>query len=193
MKRSLCRPPWACVPVAMVLILVSARGSLRVPDLFTHETVAPSHETGTPERQAPARSVWDGVYTASQAIRGELEYAAACTLCHLEDLTGDGVAPTLVGTTFLERWDDQSVNDLYATIRSTMPQATPFGLSAQAYIDMVAFLLRYNGYPYGGEELEPDGPTLEEITIQAERPQLESPKLSMTELCSRIDRLVCSG
>ena len=108
------------MPIATVLILVPARGKLQMPNLFTHETAAPSQEIGTPER-ALARSVWDGVYTASQATRGELEYAAACTLCHLEDLTGDGVAPTLVGATFLERWDDQSVNDLYATMRSTMP------------------------------------------------------------------------
>ena len=38
-------------------------------------------------------TVWDGVFTAAQAQRGETTYEQECATCHLADLLGDGIAP----------------------------------------------------------------------------------------------------
>jgi len=43
------------------------------------------------------RSVWDGVYTAGQAARGDALWADKCSKCHGPDMTG-GDAPSLVGS-----------------------------------------------------------------------------------------------
>ena len=42
-------------------------------------------------------TVWDGVFTAAQAQRGETTYEQECATCHLADLLGDGIAPALTG------------------------------------------------------------------------------------------------
>ena len=34
------------------------------------------------------KTVWDGVYTDAQATRGKDRFAAVCTACHADDLTG---------------------------------------------------------------------------------------------------------
>ena len=38
----------------------------------------------------PARNVWDGVYTAAQADRGDKLFAASCAMCHGADIKGTG-------------------------------------------------------------------------------------------------------
>ena len=45
-------------------------------------------------QEAPAPStVWDKVYTDSQAARGKDAYMTECSACHSEDLGGSGYAP----------------------------------------------------------------------------------------------------
>ena len=133
-------------------------------------STVPGLEVGTARREPARRSVWDGVYTSDQASRGRSAYQDECTICHLEDLRGDGVSPALVGASFRLQWDGQSVGDLYATIRATMPQGAPFIMSPGEYVDIVAFILSRNEYPSGAVELSPDRATLDEIVIEADRP-----------------------
>ena len=52
----------------------------------------------------PARSVWDGVYTAEQAKRGQPLYVKACGSCHAGDLSGGESAPPLAGGEFMSNW-----------------------------------------------------------------------------------------
>ena len=120
--------------------------------------------------ELPAKSVWDGVYTEEQANRGEAVYRAECQLCHLKDLRGGSFASSLVDRAFTDRWNGGNLGDLYAIMRSTMPQGAPASLSRQDYVDAAAFLLKANGYPVGEEELIPDRPTLQRVII-AERSQ----------------------
>ncbi len=140
------------------------------PEAGPASTTVPVLEVGVARREPPDRSVWDGVYTSDQASRGRSAYRDECTVCHLEDLRGDGVSPALVGTSFRLQWDGQSVGDLYATIRATMPQGAPFIMSPQEYVDIVAFILSRNEYPSGAVELSPHRATLDEIVIEADRP-----------------------
>lgn len=105
---------------------------------------------------AAGRTVWDGVYTAAQAERGQAIYAERCSGCHGDFLDGDGAGgrgPALTGTTFDENWEAASLNDLFVKIGRTMPQAAPGTLSRRDTSDVMAFLLQSNGFPAGVTEL----------------------------------------
>jgi mono/diheme cytochrome c family protein len=136
------------------------------PDVAPSATSTPAAQ-GAPDstRELVTKSVWDGVYTEKQAARGDAVYRAQCQLCHLKDLRGGGFASSLVDRAFTDRWNGQNLGDLYAVMRSTMPQGAPASLSRQEYVDVAAFLLKANGYPVGEEELIPDRPTLELVII----------------------------
>ena len=115
-------------------------------------------------------SVWDGVFTEDQAARGKSTYEQECASCHLDDLLGDGIAPSLTGAAFDFRWDELSVGDMRAAIRATMPQGAPASLSAQAYIDIISYILQANDLPAGENELPTDEAPLSQIIILSERP-----------------------
>ena len=112
---------------------------------------------------ATARSARDGVFSDAQAERGQLHYRSSCGRCHSDDLMGDRDAPALVGGAFTTRWGGQTVDDLYQTIKRTMPQEAPDTLGPAAYADIVSFVLKSNGLPAGAGELPIDA--LKEIGI----------------------------
>ena len=116
-------------------------------------------------------TVWDGVFTEEQATRGQEEYQRECAQCHLDDLLGDGIAPALIGAPFNFRWSDLSVGDMFAAIRTTMPQGAPASLSLQGYSDIISYLLRVNEFPAGDTELPTAVGELEQIIIQEGPPQ----------------------
>ena len=100
-----------------------------------------------------ARTVWDGVYTETQAERGRASYQQTCLSCHRDDLRGDSTAPSLVGESFLFLWGDMEVGELSARIQKVMPPERPGSLPAQTYTDIVAFILQKNGFPAGSSDL----------------------------------------
>jgi len=116
---------------------------------------------------AAARTVWDGVYTEAQAERGMELYAEHCSRCHGDFLDGDGAderAVALEGVTFAENWESASLSDLFDTVARTMPRGAPGTLSRRQTLDLVAFVLRSNGYPSGNNEL-PDSAELASVDI----------------------------
>ncbi|MXY16381.1 MAG: cytochrome c [Acidobacteria bacterium] len=119
---------------------------------------------------AQDKTVWDGVYTEDQAVRGETAYEQECATCHLADLLGDGIAPALTGAAFDFRWSDLSVGDMYVAIRATMPQGAPASLSPQGYADIVAYMLQRNDFPAGDMELPTEEEALNMITITSQAP-----------------------
>ena len=173
MKRRPRQVWWKLARMAIVAVSIlpsaGACATARVPPVGADDPVAPRSDGATVTQENVMRSVWDGVYTEEQARRGERTYTQACSACHLDDLLGDGFAPALVGAAFSSRWTDLSVRAIFATIRASMPLGAPASLSASAYADITAFLLSGNDYPAGDEELEPDGPTLEQIKIECPR------------------------
>jgi hypothetical protein len=70
---------------------------------------------------------------------------------------GDRDAPALVGAAFTTRWGGQTVDDLFQTIKRTMPQEAPDTLGPAAYADIVGFVLKSNGHPAGAADLPIDG------------------------------------
>lgn len=117
---------------------------------------------------AAARTVWDGVYTTAQQQRGEPVYVRECSTCHGETLKGGEGSPPLTGGDFNERWNERTMADLFDIVRLTMPPPpdTPGRLTAQQYADVVAYILKGNGFPAGAAaELPTDREQLKEILI----------------------------
>jgi mono/diheme cytochrome c family protein len=119
--------------------------------------------------EPPAREV--SIYSEEQAVRGRDLYAGHCASCHGVKLEGASSMP-LSGATFEERWADEkhSVDDLFYIVRTLMPYGRPATLSKQEYIDIIAYLLKMNGYPGGAHALPLDPNVLAGITIRAQQP-----------------------
>jgi mono/diheme cytochrome c family protein len=105
------------------------------------------------------RSVWDGVYTDSQAGRGQKVFERVCSACHMvEDFKG---------SSFIGGWESSAVLDLFSKIQRTMPMDQPGSLDPQEYIDVVAYFFKVNEFPSGKTELDADAEHLKQIRIQA--------------------------
>lgn len=115
-------------------------------------------------------SVWDGVYTDEQAARGAQNFALVCAACHGATLGGSGEAPALSGGQFVGDFDGQTVGDIFDRIRTTMPQTAPGSLSRDQYADILAFLLKSNGFPAGKGELDKRSDYLKAISFEASKP-----------------------
>src|SRR5438309_7860424 len=59
--------------------------------------------------QAPAKSVWDGVYTNEQAARGNAAFMKNCSSCH-------DVNSEFSGSAFMGMFKGQTAFDVYDTI-----------------------------------------------------------------------------
>jgi mono/diheme cytochrome c family protein len=121
--------------------------------------------------QDTTRSVWDGVYTADQAKRGESAYAANCASCHGDQLNGGEMAPPLAGGEFMSNWNGLTVGDLFERIRTTMPANTPGKLSRETNADITAFILAFNKFPAGDHDLPRTTEALKQIKLEAEKPK----------------------
>ena len=121
--------------------------------------------------QTTQDTVWDGVYTAQQALRGQAEYMKACASCHADDLRGKSTAPSLVEESFAFLWGDTSVGELLEKTQKLMPSDRPGSLPAETYRDIVAFILQSNKFPAGEQELASDPEALRKILITTKRPE----------------------
>lgn len=83
---------------------------------------------------------------SDQLARGEDIYFSSCAECHNSDLRGGAAhaAPALVGDVFLKRWAGRNARDLLELARATMPEGQPRSLGDQAYLDVIAFVLKRN-------------------------------------------------
>jgi len=108
----------------------------------------------------------DGVYSDAQAKRGEAAYAKTCAGCHGPDLAGADTAPSLTGGEFNAGWTDQTLDDLFERIKTTMPGDAPGSLPGEQVADILAFVLSKDGFPAGQSELAA-GPGLKDIKFVA--------------------------
>jgi mono/diheme cytochrome c family protein len=129
---------------------------------------------GAAAGRAADRSIWDGVYSKPQALRGHALYDKNCAACHGDTLQGKTISdssapPALRGESFMANWADTSLQDLHARVRTTMPPATPGSLKNEEYSDILAFVLEQNGFPAGAEALPSDPDLLKTVLIKKER------------------------
>lgn len=99
------------------------------------------------------RTVWDGVYTDAQAARGTLAFSQSCSNCHT--LASQGKGP-LTGEKFWEGFAQKTVRDLLAFVRTNMPNGNGGSLPGSTYNELVALILKSNGFPAGTVELAPE-------------------------------------
>lgn len=109
---------------------------------------------GLVSSQAPQkpRTVWDGVYTEAQATRATGVFGATCAGCHT--LTSDGNRP-LSGESFWQSNTQKSVAELLGYVSKNMPNGNGGSLAPETYNDLVALILKSNGFPAGATELTP--------------------------------------
>jgi mono/diheme cytochrome c family protein len=108
--------------------------------------------------QAPkTRTVWDGVYTDAQAERARATFDGTCSRCHTLTQSGtSGQGGPLVGDKFWTANTQKSVGDLLAYMSKNMPNGNGGSLSASTYNDLVALVLKSNGFPTGTTEVSPE-------------------------------------
>jgi mono/diheme cytochrome c family protein len=119
--------------------------------------------------QAPA-SVWDGVYTEGQAARGVSLYRRECASCHGEALEGAGLFPSLAGDDFKSNWNGKPLGDLFEKMRATMPADHPGKLNRDQNADILAYMLKQNGFPAGSTAIKGDANALKSVRFDAAKP-----------------------
>jgi S-disulfanyl-L-cysteine oxidoreductase SoxD len=102
------------------------------------------------QTSAPRRTVWDGVYTEAQAARATMTFGQSCAGCHA--LGAEGRAP-LAGEAFQKSFAQKTVGELLEFVSTYMPNGNPGSLNESAYNDIVALILKSNGFPAGTTEL----------------------------------------
>jgi mono/diheme cytochrome c family protein len=124
------------------------------------------------------KTIWDGVYSQTQAERGRNTYLATCARCHGDDLAGFRGA--MDGKRFMEGWSEDTVHSLFHRIQTTMPPGQAGSISDQSYVDIVAFFLSRNKFPTGDEDLPVTG--LENIRIQEKTGPMPVPSFAMVQV-----------
>ena len=130
--------------------------------------------------QDVGRTVWDGVYSEAQAERGRTAYARHCASCHAADLSGSLEARPLAGSRFMQDWSEDTVDTLYTRVRNLMPFDDPATLPDDIYLDSVAFVLQYNGFPAGEADLDPE--RLADIRIEGRDGPGPVPSFSLVQV-----------
>ena len=138
------------------------------------------------EAQENPTTVWDGVYTAEQAERGEAVYKSHCLSCHQADFSGTEEASALSGDAFMASWREDTVGNLYTRTRNLMPFDEPASLSDDAYLDSVAYLLQVNGFPAGSRELT--AAVAADVRIEAEDGPGDVPSFALVSVVGCLER-----
>lgn len=117
-----------------------------------------------------AATVWDGVYVNEQAEQGRELYASTCAVCHGPALAGVESAPPLTGGLFNANWEGTTIADLAERIRTSMPVDKPGTLSRTQVAAIVAYILKFDGFPAGTAPLDPQTVTTSPVKIVTNKP-----------------------
>jgi len=127
---------------------------------------------GASAQEITTKTVADGVYTDAQAARGAVAYDTACSGCHRADL-GGGSGPALRDQRFERQFAGKDLKTLFTKTATTMPRGAPGSLGDAAYLDIVAHLLKENGFAPGSHDLTTDA--LDGIRVLPGRPKPPPP------------------
>ena len=99
-----------------------------------------------------SRSARTGVYSAAQAQRGQERYALMCQSCH--------TPASQASPAFVNAWNGRTLLALFAYIELSMPMSDPGVLTPEECAELVAYLLKLNGFPPGPTDLSTNPDTL---------------------------------
>jgi mono/diheme cytochrome c family protein len=123
------------------------------------------HGSAARQQQPDRRTVWSGVYTEAQAIRGAAAFQSHCQACHGTDLSGSE-GPALTGFGFMRSWTGLTVRELFHHIRVAMPEGAAESVSDPDKLDILTFIFQQNGFPAGREPLTANSSELAMILIE---------------------------
>jgi len=103
---------------------------------------------------AQGATVRDRVYAEEQATRGKGTYDAKCASCH----DGGTMGPELWGEPFLASWENKALAEFFTRIKMTMPEDAPGSLSPKEVLDVIAYVLKTNGFPAGDNAMDSADP-----------------------------------
>ena len=106
-------------------------------------------------------------YASDQADRGEKRYKKDCLECHGDDLKGglNGGAP-LRGLAFGKKYfDAMPASVMFEYMSATMPPNAPGRYSENTYAELMAYILKRNGFR-AGAPLPTDLDALDRMTIE---------------------------
>ena len=112
-----------------------------------------------------APSILTGAYTEEQALRGRALYYEHCLQCHGETMAGADKTPALVGPQFASTWKGAPLAALVARI-ATMPPEKPMSLLQEQRVEILTYVLWYNGLPLGSEPLPAEQDALTKMTFE---------------------------
>jgi mono/diheme cytochrome c family protein len=95
----------------------------------------------------------EGWFTLAQASQGHQLFNNQCAECHRPDLTG-AAGPALVGPTFLAKWGNKPLSDLYSFEHQNMPANNPGSVPRDQLVAITAYILQKNGFPAGNSPLD---------------------------------------
>ncbi len=90
-------------------------------------------------------------YTQAQVDLGKTTYSAQCVMCHGAELQGVS-GPALAGDKFLKKWGQNTLDDFYYIMSTSMPQTNPGSLSKDQYLAIEAYVLDTNGFKAVGDK-----------------------------------------
>jgi mono/diheme cytochrome c family protein len=100
-----------------------------------------------------AAAATEGWFTPAQATQGHQLFNNQCAECHRPDLTG-AAGPALVGPTFLAKWGNKPLSDLYQFEHKNMPATNPGSVPPDQLRAITAYILQKNGFPAGNTPLD---------------------------------------
>ncbi len=105
-------------------------------------------------------------YSSEQADRGEKQFERECVECHGDDLKGGlNGGPPLRGLNFEQNYANGApASSLFMYTSSLMPPSSPGRYSPSIYADLVAYILKRNGFR-AGAPLPTDLDTLDYLTM----------------------------
>ena len=106
-----------------------------------------------------------GGFTAEQATAGETAFNSNCAQCHGRQLEGPE-APGLAGQDVMQNWD--TAGGLFNFISVAMPPSAPGQLGDETYLNIVAYIMKFNGAAPGDQPLTTDEDLLASVSLPGE-------------------------
>jgi len=120
---------------------------------------------GTAVAVLAASAAQAGGFTADQATAGETAFNSNCAQCHGRQLEGPD-APALAGQDVMQNW--ATAGGLFDFIHVAMPPSAPGQLGDETYLNIIAYIMKFNGAEPGDQPLTTDPALLASISLPAE-------------------------
>jgi mono/diheme cytochrome c family protein len=104
------------------------------------------------------KSVKEGVYSSTQADRGQAVFRSKCASCHAPNRFTDDL--------FYTSFAGKPLWEMFDVISDSMPEDNPGSLKDVEYADVIAYLLKLNNFPAGQTDLPADKEALSLIVME---------------------------